>query len=509
MSFEFERVTPESVGIPSASVHKMVKGLESVGIELHKMMLLRHGKVYAEACWKPYEEDIPHILFSLTKSFTSTAIGFAVQENLLSLDEKLVDLFPDLIPESPSENLKKCTVRHLLMMGCGHEVEISSLGMGDKSWEETFLHNEFVYEPGTKFMYNTAGTNMLCAILKLKTGLGLTEFLTPRLYEPLEMTGEMIMTKLPDGVDGGGFGYKQTLENMAKFAQFAANKGKWQGKQLLNSEWFDMAFSKQIRNDDSGNPEPDWQQGYGFQFWRCQPEGVVRGDGAFGQYAIIMQKQDAVIVINSGEIDMQPGLSQIWEHLLPEMHDEPLPENEEAYLRLKNYLESAKLTTMLSARTPKAEAIISSVKLIPTEIYPCLTTIIGGVGRFKPEQGELKALQFDITARGKGILHVEEDNRSYSIDLGMQSEFVRTDIDGEPFAANARMRAQNKIEFEIRNLRTVSGTLFTFEFGEDKVTATAESTLPTIGGLSEPQKPIMIFKYEQMNDGIKALQNAL
>ncbi len=509
MGFEFERVTPEAVGIPSAAILETMKALDAAGIELHTMKLLRHGKVCAEACWAPYAEDIPHALFSLTKSFTSTAIGFAVQEGLLSLDEKLVDLFPTLLPENPSENLKKCTVRHLLMMGCGHETEISNLGMGDMSWEETFIKNEFVYEPGTKFMYNTAGTNMLCAILKLKTGLSLTEFLTPRLYEPLEITGEMLMVTLPDGIDGGGFGYKQTIGNLAKFAQFAANKGSWQGKQLLNAEWFEMAFSKQIRNDDSGNPSPDWQQGYGFQFWRCQPEGVVRGDGAFGQYAIIMQKQDAVLVFNSAEIDMQPALSVIWEKLLPAMADAALPENTEDSSHLRHYLENARITTMHSARVPAAETLISSVKLVPDEKYPLLTTIIGGVGRLKPESGELKSLRFDIAPHGEAFLHVEESEGNYKLNLGMESEFVRTDVRGEPFAANARMRAQNKLEFEIRNLRTLSGTRFIVKFGADKAEVSADSSLPLFGGLSEPPKPLMTFGYEGDTDKMKALQNQL
>ena len=102
----------------------MLDQLYREGIEMHSFKLLRHGKVCTEGSWAPYAPETQHILFSFSKSFTSTAIGFAVQEGIISLDERLIDIFPDKAPEEPGENLKKCQVRHLLMMGCGHETEI-------------------------------------------------------------------------------------------------------------------------------------------------------------------------------------------------------------------------------------------------------------------------------------------------------------------------------------------------------------------------------------------------
>ncbi len=191
------------------------------------------------------------------------------------------------------------------------------------------------------------------------------------------------------------------------------------------------------------------------------------------------------------------------------MADAALPENTEDSSHLRHYLENARITTMHSARVPAAETLISSVKLVPDEKYPLLTTIIGGVGRLKPESGELKSLRFDIAPHGEAFLHVEESEGNYKLNLGMESEFVRTDVRGEPFAANARMRAQNKLEFEIRNLRTLSGTRFIVKFGADKAEVSADSSLPLFGGLSEPPKPLMTFGYEGDTDKMKALQNQL
>ena len=225
---EFPRVSPESVGVPSQAVLDLLDELYRYGIEMHSFMLLRHGKVFAQGHWKPYNPQTPHAMFSFTKSLTSTAIGFAVQEGLLSLDDRLVDLFPDKIPEEPSENLQKCQVRHLLMMGCGHATEIPNLGQDDPDWIASFLHHPFVYEPGTHFLYNTAGTNLLAAILARKTGQTLTQFLKPRLFEPLGM-GDVYCHALSDGTEMGGAGSYLTLGRHGALHPICGQQGRLGG----------------------------------------------------------------------------------------------------------------------------------------------------------------------------------------------------------------------------------------------------------------------------------------
>ena len=262
-----ERVTPESVGIHSEGILKFIDLAESRGLELHSMMLLRHGKVCAEGWWKPYNPASPHMMFSFTKALTSTAIGFACQEGALSLDDRLSELFPDKMPENPSENLLACTVRDLLTMSCGHETEINTFDVNEPDWIKNFLSHEFKYKPGTCFMYNTAGTNMLCAALKRRTGENLFEYLTPRLFEPLGIENIECFC-LPDGVEMGGAGSRLKTEDMARFILFVSRHGKWEGKQLLNAEWFDMASANQVSTISPANnaDNPDWRCGYGFQF---------------------------------------------------------------------------------------------------------------------------------------------------------------------------------------------------------------------------------------------------
>lgn len=488
-----QRCTPESAGIPSRAIENLLDEWYRYGIEMHGFMLMRHGKVCAEGSWAPFAPDVPHIMFSFSKSFTSTAYGFAVKEGILSLDERLVDIFPDKLPENPSENLKKAKIRHLLSMSCGHETEIPNLGAGDPDWIRAFLCHPFKYEPGTHFLYNTAGTNLLSAILTKKTGLSLTEFLKPRLFEPLGLSDIRCHT-LPDGTEMGGAGMSVPLEDMAKFVQFVANRGSWEGRQLLDASWFDEATAKQVENRGAGwGGDPDWQQGYGYQFWRCEPEGVFRGDGAFGQFGVVMTRQDACIAVQSATPRLQAVLTAIWEKLLPQMQDGPLPENPKEYERLRYRLENLELNPVLGVRNPWAEASLNGAVYVPAGDYPGFTDLIGGSGKFVPDGGRLKSLSFRFEG-DDCALRVQQDNAAYELKIGMTGHYVKTMLGDVPYASIGRFRAKNKLEAEFRDTRMVSGKRFVFEFTEDGMTLNADSTYPDVGGLADPLTPEMHFR---------------
>ena len=485
---ELQRVSPESVGIPSQAVSSMLDELYRYGIEMHAFMLLRHGKVCAEGSWNPYRPGVQHSMFSFSKSLTSTAIGFARQEGLLSLDEKLVDIFPDKIPENPSENLKKAEIRHLLMMGCGHENEIEWDG-GD--WITTFLHHPFVYEPGTHFLYNTAGTNLLSAILTRKTGQTLTEFLRPRLMEPLGLSN-IPCHALLDGTEMGGAGCSLTIEDMARFTQFVANKGKWEDKQLLEESWFEEATKKQIENRGAGwDGDPDWQVGYGYQFWRCEPEGVFRGDGAFGQYGIVFTKQDAVLVIQSASMRLQAVLTSVWDKLLPAMKEEALPEDEKALERLRDRLNNLELNPMLSMRNPWAEKSLDGKVFLPDQPTAAMTDLIGGAGKFTPDGGKLLSLGFRFQGDDTALL-CKQDDCAYELKLGLTGHFDVSEVNGVPYGANGCWKGGNQLEVEFRNTTKVTGKRVTFTFDEKKLTVTALSTQPE-GGLNDDPTPELSF----------------
>lgn len=330
------RSTPEAQGIPSAAIHRFVDAAHDTIHDIHSLMILRHGAVPAEGWWHPFEEERNHILYSLSKSFTSSAIGLAVSEGLLTLEERVVDFFPDDLPATVSDNLAAMNVHHLLAMYTGHSEDTTGFlhAAEDGNWVRAFLARPVTHAPGTHFLYNTGATYMLSAIVQKLTGQTLLDYLTPRLFAPLGIANPT-WESCPRGINTGGYGLKITTEDIACFGQMYLQRGVWQGRQILPAAWVDEATA--FHSDNRGNntnENPDWQQGYGYQFWRCR-HNAYRGDGAFGQFCVVLPEQDAVIAITAGVGPMQPVLDLIWAHLLPAFGPDALPEDGPAQTALR------------------------------------------------------------------------------------------------------------------------------------------------------------------------------
>lgn len=318
------RSTPEAQGVSSAGIRDFIETANHEVDSMHSFMLIRHGQVVAEAWWKPQSADEQHVLWSLSKSFTSTAVGMAAADGKLSIDDPVLTFFPSEGPSEPSANLKAMRVRDLLTMTTGHQ-EVLNLRdqKAETNWTSAFLSHPVPHKPGTHFAYNTAATYMLSAIVQKVTGQSLLDYLKPRLFDPLGIENPKWDVS-PQGISIGGYGLFIRTEDIAKFGQLYVQKGQWHGKQLVPAAWVEQATSKQVSN--GSNPNSDWDQGYGFQFWRCR-HGVYRGDGKAGQFCIVLPEQDAVIAITANTGDMQAELNIVWSKLLPALHDMPLPEN--------------------------------------------------------------------------------------------------------------------------------------------------------------------------------------
>ena len=234
--------------------------------DMNSFMLVRHGHVVAEGWWTPYDAATRHELYSLSKSFTSTAAGLAIAEGKLGLDDPVLKFFSEDAPTEPSENLRAMQVRHLLSMSTGHETE-PQVFAADQPWTKTFLAHTVPHQPGTHFLYNTAATYMVSAIVQKQTGETVLDYLRPRLFDPLGIENPTWGTS-PQGITLGGYGLSVRTEDIARLGQLYLQKGMWNGKQLLPASWVEAATSQQISN--GSNPASDWNQGYGFQFWRCQ-----------------------------------------------------------------------------------------------------------------------------------------------------------------------------------------------------------------------------------------------
>lgn len=338
------RSTPEAQGVASQSVCDFIAAVDQIDT-LHSIMIVRHGKVIAEGWWSPEAPDKPHVLWSLSKSFDSTAVGFAVAEGKLSVDDPVLKFFPKEAPANPSENLQAMKVRDLLTMSCGHEQELKI--QNHNATAKEFLAHPVPLKPGTHFQYNTYGSYMLSAIVTKVTGQTELEYLKPRLFEPLGIENPK-WDASPEGPSLGGYGLYLCTEDIAKFGLLYLQKGQWNGKQLLPASWVEQATSKQVPNEGKSHTKLgiDWNQGYGFQFWRCTHD-AYRGDGRAGQLCLVIPAKDVVVVMTAEANAFQQQLNAVWEKLLPAFGDSPLPENADAQAKLKE------ITTKLVAHPKK------------------------------------------------------------------------------------------------------------------------------------------------------------
>ena len=340
------RSTPEAQGVSSAEILAFIEAADKEFDSLNSIMVVRHGHVVVEGWWAPYHADVRHSLFSLSKSFTSTAVGLAVTEGKLSVNDAVLKFFPDEAPSEPTDNLKRMRISDLLRMSTGHQNEPPRTD--ETPWAKSFLTHPVLFKPGTHFQYNTPATYMQSAIVQKVTGTTVLDYLKPRLFDPLGIENPTWETS-PQGISAGGFGLSIRTEDIARFGQLYLQRGMWQGKQLVPEEWVAAATARQTSN--GSNPESDWDQGYGYQFWRCR-HGGYRGDGAFGQFCIVLPDQDAVIAITSGLKDMQAVLDRVWSHLLPAMKTSPLPANDEVRSKLELKLKGLSLRPQDGAGTP-------------------------------------------------------------------------------------------------------------------------------------------------------------
>lgn len=292
------RSTPEHEGVESGALTEFFVSLgKTAKINPHSAMVLRHGSVIGEAHWAPYRAGVPHMLYSMSKSVTSTAIGIAIDEGLVSLEDKLVDLFRDKVPAAQGLLLRNVTVRHLLTMSVGIRFNEIGSALSD-DWERMYLESLPKFDAGSAFEYNSMNSYMLAAILRRKTGMGLAEYLKPRLFDPLGIESYAWET-CPRGVEKGGWGLALTIEDAAKLGELYRRGGTWNEGgtevRLLSEEWVREATRLQIETPNGEN-----KHGYGFQIWMNELPGAYLFSGAFGQYVVVLPQFDAVVVLFSG-----------------------------------------------------------------------------------------------------------------------------------------------------------------------------------------------------------------
>lgn len=323
-----------SEGLDSAFT-SYLSAVRERSLDLHSIMVIQHGKVLEEAQLAP---DTAHVMFSVSKTFTSAAVGFAIDDGLLSLDDRIVDIFDDHLPEQYSPQLEKITLRHLLTMTCGHGNDPTYNYMEkDGDWIKAFMEWPIEFEPGSCFCYNSLGTFILSAAVQKVTGKRLVDYLETRLWEPLGIEKPFWQVN-SQGINTGGWGLFLRTEDMARMGICLLNEGRFGGRQVIPKWWVKEMETKHVDSspahfnrqqadaiiDNLDHPQhdffskaaKDWLWGYGYQMWLC-PDGAVRADGSKGQFIIVIPNKDAVIVTTAHISNMALELKQIWDYIVP------------------------------------------------------------------------------------------------------------------------------------------------------------------------------------------------
>lgn len=303
---------PEQVGIDSKEMKALIADLEENDIEVHSVMMLRHGKVAFESWRDPYCPEAPHTMYSVSKSFVSVAMGFAIEEGLISLDTKVIDLFPEYRPEKPDANLEKMTVFHLLTMTAGKDVSVLSDKKKD-DWVKDFFNSRWAFAPGDGWRYISENTYLCCVIINRLTGQTVREYLTPRLFEPLGFGRIPFWEVDHHGIEAGGWGLFITTEELAKFILCLQNNGVFNGKQVIPAAWVEKATANLVANDQYGD-SPTASAGYGCFFWMNPMKNSYRADGMFSQYGIVFKDYDASFIITCSEIIEDKSRDTIFRH---------------------------------------------------------------------------------------------------------------------------------------------------------------------------------------------------
>jgi CubicO group peptidase (beta-lactamase class C family) len=487
---------PEQIGVSSKEVAALIEDFKNMGVEVHSIMILRDGKVAFESWADPYSPDTPHAMYSVSKSFTATAIGFAINEGLISLDTKLIDIFPEYRPEHTDENLEKLTVHHMLSMQSGKAVSVFS-DKGKNHWIKDYFNASWNFTPGDgHWEYISENQYMLCAMLTRVTGMSVTEYLTPRLYEPLGIDVPYWERDI-NGIEAGGWGLFIKTEDLAKFASCYQHAGMFNGKQVIPAEWVRIA-QKPYADNSPFNKIIDSQCGYCYCFWRCGGINGFRADGMFSQFAIMCNDIDANFILTAGEIDEQLTRDCIWRHFpkcLIEPDSEPKPDVIPSLAPLNDNLpksEHSSLEDWVEGKNIKFQKnLFLSTAGFPVSMLPVPIVYMSG-----DRAGNINNVKF----------HFEDDICTMEWDEGDEHNIITCGMDGKArrtpiklagihftSVATAAWTGENQLTIHMRPVEAICMRKITFTFNGKNVTFDPSSQMSITAMADNIKKDIDVY----------------
>ena len=446
-------------------IYEFYRYLEEKGVENHGLLIVKEGETLFEEYAYPYSENMPHTLFSVTKSIVSTAVGFAISEGLLSLDTKIEDIFPEY-EKCKGDQWQTLTVRSVLTMQSNKEFTFLQDMTGD--YVEMFMKAPFRKKGG--FLYSNNDAHICAAAVQKVTGMSLVEYLTPRLFEPLGIDIPFWETN-NKGECIGGTGCYLKLRDLVKIMLCYSQGGRYEGQQIIPEFWTEEATKIQVKFNG--------KNGYGYLFWING--SIYSMTGMYGQIIAYSKKHNAVLGSFNCAIDEEEHTYALHRLSLKLFSD---TEDEEYTGKLSEYLEKRKekpIECITQPRLPfgkeleltKASKRRSSF-LFPQSIIPRTITC----SLAKRPKTCLNRLSFTLDEKVLTVKWYEEEDL-VEICCGLDGEprLSECSIKGYPYKLWAYAYTEGeKVKIVCRILNTLATRYITIENLGDSLTMTLKGT---------------------------------
>lgn len=478
---------PENAGVNSRVVQDFIDRCAELNKEVHSIMVIRNDKIACEAYKAPFDRQYNHMMYSVSKSFTSTAIGFAVHEGYFTVDTRFVDIFPEARGDKYDEYLEEMTVEDLLTMRSGKSVSVFLDRTKDR-WFKDIINSPWISEPGTEFLYISENMYLLCCIIHKMCGMSVMEYLKPRLFEPLGIKNPFWET-CPRGIEAGGWGMMITTEDLAKFTYCYSKGGKFGGKQVIPAEWVEEA-TKYHADSSVSSQDSDCKEGYGYCFWKnggC--ENSYRADGMFCQFGIVFEDYNACLIITAGEVHEQGLRDVLWEYFprafTEKNEGDSVTVDMGEYERLPEKNRSALEQRIEGKLIKLMKPIAINIAGYPTSVVPLPALFMES-----DKAGNISDVCFRFHEKEMEFSWTEGDE-SNSINIGMDGEY-RWDnivIGKIPYTtcSTACWNTDSELEVRIRCIEVVAERVLTFKFNGDNVVMRPSSN-PSVSVMAETMK---------------------
>lgn len=472
--------TSGAAGVSAAAVQVMIDEMFRSGIDIHSLMILRGGKVACEAWRRPLYPESVHMVYSVSKSFTATAFGFAVDEGFLTMETKFLDIFPEYRGARHYKKLEQLKILDLIAMTSGKRTPLTNKKEAD--WMKAFVHAGWDFAPGEEWRYVNENYYAAAAAIVRVTGMSLSEFLTPRLYEPLGISIPQ-WEACPNGIEAGGWGLSLTTEDMAKFILCYHNGGIFNGRRVIPEWWVKEAVKKQS-DTSSSQVKADSRAGYGYGFWRCAgAPNTYRCEGMYSQYGISLADYDACVVMTGAHTNVQETLDVLWRHL-----DSIFIEANPAFEAIK--IEMPPYECLPESRvSPLQKEIDSTTYALRRKLFlnlcgfPVSSIPIPGIYFATERGGNINNVSFSFDDDGCLLSWTEMGKYENNLRIGMNGKYAKGSIRIGTLTFETRScgvwREDNVLEISIRPLAVVAERILTFTFNGKNIVMKPD-TIPSV-----------------------------